>query len=63
MLHKVQAEARNYRGGSEMHEKVTHYDIVCENSIDEIIAEKLAEKIEMSDKLLGSLASQLKTQE
>lgn len=59
---RVQAEARNYRGGSEVHEKITHYTIVCENSIDEIVSEKLASKIEMSDKLLGSLASELKKQ-
>lgn len=63
MMHKVQAEARNFRGGSEMHDKITHYDIVCENSIDELIAEKLALKIQMSDKLLGNLSRELQAQE
>lgn len=62
MKDRVQAEARNYRGGSEMHESVTHYELVCENSIEEIICQKLADKIELSDKLLGSLAKELQNQ-
>ena len=63
LLHKNQSEARNYRGGSEMHDKITHYELVCENSIDEIIEEKLAQKQDMSDKLLGTLATQVILQE
>ena len=55
--HSVQAEARNYRGGSEIHGKITRYDIVCEDTIDELVCKKLAEKIELSDKLLSELKS------
>jgi len=31
----IQAEARNYRGGSERHTKVTRYDLVTPGTIDE----------------------------
>jgi SNF2 family DNA or RNA helicase len=56
----LQAEARNYRGGSEIHAKVTRIDLVCENSIDELIAEKLANKQAISDKvLITELAQEL----
>lgn len=60
--HKIQKDGRNYRGGSEIHERITQYDLVCEGTIDEIICEKLAKGIEMSDKLLSGLATQLKEQ-
>lgn len=60
--HSIQAEARNYRAGSEQHASITRYDLVAENSIEEIIVEKLASKIELSDKLLKGLALQLQEQ-
>lgn len=63
LKHSIQAEARNYRGGSEIHEKITRYDLVCENSIDELVSEALASKLELSDKLLRDLSLQLKKQE
>lgn len=63
LKHSIQAEARNYRGGSEIHESVTRYDLVCENTIDELICEKLANKIELSDKLLRDLSLELRNQE
>lgn len=46
----LQARSRNHRGGQT--EKVTHYDLICEETIDEIVQTKLASKQEMSDKLL-----------
>lgn len=58
----IQAEARNYRGGSEIHEKVTRYDIVCEGTIDELVTEKLASKTEISDRVLRDLSLELKNQ-
>lgn len=61
--HSIQAEARNYRGGSEVHEKVTRYDLVTENTIDELVTEKLANKIEISDKLIGDLSLLIQNQE
>jgi len=48
----VQAEARNYRGGSEIHEKVTRIDMVCSESIDEKVLESLASKQDLSKNLL-----------
>ena len=52
--HSLQAEARNYRGGSleEGHEKITRIDLVCEGTIDEEIVRRLYEKEEMSMKLI-----------
>lgn len=58
----IQAEARNYRGGSEIHEKVTRYDLVCEGTIDELVVEKLASKTEISDRVLRDLSLELKKQ-
>lgn len=51
----LQAEARNYRGGTEKWESVTHYDLVCENSIDEAVTKRLVEKMEISEKILKDL--------
>lgn len=56
----IQAESRNYRGGSEIHEKVTRIDLVCENSIEEKIAEKLASKTEISESVLREITLELK---
>lgn len=61
--HWLQARARNHRGGSEIHEKITHYDLVCENTIDELVVSKLASKIEISDKILGDLSLEMQAQE
>jgi SNF2 family DNA or RNA helicase len=57
--HSLQAEARNYRGGSNIHEKVTRIDLVTEGTIDEIIAEKLAKKEEVSYALLRDISLEL----
>lgn len=48
----LQSEARNYRGGSEMHDKVTRIDIVSPGTIDELISESLAGKQEIAEKVL-----------
>lgn len=48
----LQSEARNYRGGSERHEKVTRIDIVCPNSIDELINNALALKQDVANVIL-----------
>lgn len=49
----LQAEARNYRGGSERHGSVTRIDIVTPNTIDEVILEALADKQILSDAILN----------
>lgn len=55
----LQAKARNYRGGSEIHEKITRIELVARGTIDEIIYKKLADKQEISDKVLRDLATEL----
>ena len=56
----VQSEARNYRGGSNIHEKVTGIDLVCEKTIDEEITKRLLDKQDISFKVLASIANELK---
>ncbi len=55
----LQAEARNYRGGSEIHQKITRIDLVAENTIDEVITEKLAQKVSVSDEVLRDIVKRL----
>jgi SNF2 family DNA or RNA helicase len=55
----LQAEARNYRGGSEVHEKVTRIDLVAKDTIDELISEALAKKQTISDKVLLNISEKL----
>lgn len=49
---EIQSEARNYRGGSQIHERVVKIDICCPDSIDELVIEALAGKQEVSDKII-----------
>lgn len=49
----LQSEARNYRGGSEVHEKITRIDLVTPGSIDELVNESLANKQNVSETILG----------
>ncbi len=56
----LQAEARNYRGGSEIHAKVTRIDLVSQDSIEEKILEKLASKVEVSDRILREITLELR---
>ena len=48
----MQAEARNYRGGSNIHEKVTRIDLIATGTIDELVAEALAQKQNIADTIL-----------
>lgn len=60
LVHFLQARARNHRGGQT--EKVTHYDLTCEGTIDEIALDKNTKKIEMGAQLLGDLKKELAEQ-
>lgn len=48
----LQSEARNYRGGSERHSKITRIDLVSKDTMDEKTVEALANKQKISDKVL-----------
>lgn len=49
----LQAEARNYRGGSEKHQSITRIDLCTPGTIDEVILEALASKQSLSDALIN----------
>ena len=51
----LQAQARNYRGGSEIHKSVTRIDICAEGTIDETVAQKLANKEKISEQILHNI--------
>lgn len=51
----LQAEARNHRGGSEIHTKITRINIVAKDTIDELITDALAKKQTISDTILKKL--------
>lgn len=55
----IQAEARNYRGGSERHSKITRIDLVTPKTIDEQILKVLASKQQIGNKVLHDIAKEL----
>lgn len=52
--HDIQSEGRAYRGGSEIHNKITRIDLVCKNTIDEIILGILNDKKEIGEAILDN---------
>ena len=48
----IQASGRNDRGGNEMHEKITQYDLVTTGTIDVDVQESLANKQAISDSVI-----------
>lgn len=53
LVDDLQAEARNYRGGSEIHKRITRIDIVAADTIDEEISEALKQKKTVQEFILG----------
>jgi SNF2 family DNA or RNA helicase len=51
LAHYIQARARNHRSGQT--ENVTHYDLSCKGTIDDVALSKLAEKAALGDRLLS----------
>ncbi len=49
----LQSEARNYRGGSDMHDKVVHYHLQATGTLDEVIAQALLNKQSVAESVLG----------
>lgn len=52
---EIQAEARNYRGGSEIHEKITRINLVTENTVEKEITKRLANKEAISELVLRQI--------
>lgn len=50
--HDLQSEARNHRGGSEIHEKITRVDFVCPGTIDQTVLDALALKENLANNIL-----------
>ncbi len=50
-----QCSARNYRGGSNIHDKITRYSLVARNTIEEKITKMLVQKKEISDTVLREI--------
>jgi SNF2 family DNA or RNA helicase len=48
----IQSEARNYRGGSERHDKITRIDLVSRGTVDELILAALKQKQNLAEKIL-----------
>ncbi len=47
--HDLQSEARCFRGGSEIHEKILRIDILAKDTIDEDIHEALSDKLQLAN--------------
>lgn len=56
----IQAEGRNYRGGSEIHSKITRINLVCSNSIDEVVNSDLDRKEKTSEQILRQVIAKLR---
>lgn len=52
LLHYLQALARNYRGGSEKHDKVVHYHYYIKGTLDEVLAHALIYKENIQERVL-----------
>jgi len=50
--HYLQSEGRNYRGGSEMHDKITHFHLIADDTLDEVIATALLNKQNIGETVL-----------
>jgi SNF2 family DNA or RNA helicase len=51
--HMAQTQGRNYRGGSERHEKITHFHLVAGGTLDEEITTALLEKKDLADAVMN----------
>ena len=49
----LQSEARCYRGGSDMHDKVTRIDLVAPDTIDQVVLDALARKENLASNILS----------
>jgi SNF2 family DNA or RNA helicase len=54
-----QSEARNHRGGSQIHEKITKIDLVAKGTIDELVLGALENKQKISDQVIDWVGEKL----
>lgn len=50
--HDIQSEARNYRGGSGIHQKITRIDLVAPGTIDDDVLAALSTKQQISERVI-----------
>lgn len=51
--HYLQSQGRNYRAGSNQHQRVTHYHLYTEGTLDEVISQALLSKQDVAEAVLG----------
>lgn len=58
----LQARSRNHRGGAKEagHQSITHYDLYCRGTIEEMVLERLSGKEEVSGKILSEIGQGLR---
>ena len=49
---ELQSEARNHRGGSEIHEQITKINLCAKDTIDEVVLDALSGKQKLSDRII-----------
>jgi SNF2 family DNA or RNA helicase len=49
LIDRLQSEDRCHRSGSEIHNRVLYVDFLCENSIDPVVRNAVAEKKEVAE--------------
>ena len=54
---ELQSEARNYRGGSQIHEQIVKIDLAAKDTIDEQVMEALTNKNDISKKVVDLIRS------
>ena len=54
---EIQSEARNYRGGSQIHDSVVKIDLIATGTIDEQVVEALTNKNDISKKVVDLIRS------
>lgn len=54
---RLQSEARNHRGGSEVHQKITQIDLVAKDTLDAIVLQALIKKENFADSVLDRIKS------
>ena len=52
LAEELQSEARNHRGGSQIHEKIVKIDLAIKDSLDEIVLDALRNKNQISTDIL-----------